>query len=87
MTLQSAVMWASQMLYHLSEEANHIKDMTLVPTFRPERQLVQRLTFSIDQYFLTITYAAIFLVLAWHRGLLTSKIFFYMFFEHSTGIC
>lgn len=73
-TLQSAVSWASQMLYHLSIEAMSINDMRRPTSFHPHEQLVERLSFSIDQYFLTLTYAAVFLSLAWHHGLINSKL-------------
>ena len=47
--------------------------MRQVSKFRPHELLVERLSFSIDQYFLTLSYAAIFLALAWHTGLINSK--------------
>ncbi|ORY23121.1 hypothetical protein BCR39DRAFT_549915 [Naematelia encephala] len=73
-----SVEWASQILFHLSSSAS-MSPLHLAPGFthaplEPDEDLVQLLSFAIDQYFVVIAYTASFLVLAWQSGAIDNQL-------------
>jgi len=88
-----SVQWASQIIYHLSASASGTPFQAGVSAFRdvvlePDQDLVQLLSFAIDQYFMVMlvfsiifrnrpadgsAYTASFLVLAWQHGAIDSE--------------